>query len=180
MISTIRRIGSLSHGTFVLAGLRSALPSVLVLLTFCQTFSLAGPLPFSTTEIHQYLAIARKSINGQVTLTTDNFELGANKAPVPATGNFLSSKIGDPPGTGGPTLLGTVPTGEGERTNDDAQFLQREVLRLASLGSDLTRVLVEAVDDRGLNVGGRLDDLGRVIDNLYRAGGCGGGMVVFD
>ena len=50
------------------------------------------------------------SINGQVTLTTDNFELGANKAPVPATGNFLAPTIGAPESTGGPTLLGAVPT----------------------------------------------------------------------
>jgi len=70
--------------------------------------ALAAPVPQSPIN-SQYLLVARQSVNGQVTVDTDNFELGANKAPVPATDNFIADKIGDSPGNGGPTLLGAVP-----------------------------------------------------------------------
>ena len=73
-------------------------------LFLCGSSVYAAPLPFSVTESAQYLIVARKSINGQVTLTTDNFELGANKAPVPSTDNFL-----DGGSSGGPSLAGNVP-----------------------------------------------------------------------
>jgi PEP-CTERM motif-containing protein len=61
----------------------------------------AAPVPESP-EASQYLLVARMSINGEVLLQTSNFELGANKAPVPSTDDFLDSG-------GGPTLLGAVP-----------------------------------------------------------------------
>ena len=57
------------------------------------------------TESQQYLIIARMQINGNQDVSTNNFELGANKAPVPSTDNFLDGGL-----TGGPTLLGAVPT----------------------------------------------------------------------
>ena len=65
----------------------------------------AGPVPpFATDQSSQYLIVARMSINGNVDVVTSNFELGANKAPVPSTGSFL-----DDGGSGGPSLLGAVP-----------------------------------------------------------------------
>jgi len=66
--------------------------------------------PFSTDEINKYLIIASGSVNGDGTMmndvgqaeNTNNFELGANKAPVPSTSDFLNSG-------GGPGLAGNVP-----------------------------------------------------------------------
>jgi hypothetical protein len=66
--------------------------------------TLAVGQPVVTTESQQYLIIARERINGNTDVGTNNFELGANKAPVPSTGSFL-----DGGSTGGPTLLGAVP-----------------------------------------------------------------------
>ena len=75
----------------------------MLILLLCGTIPAnAAILPFDTDELGQYLLIARKSINGPVTLGTSNFELGANKGPVPSTASFLDSG-------GGPTLLGAVP-----------------------------------------------------------------------
>ncbi len=77
----------------------------------------AAPMqpPFPTTEISQYLLIGMGPVNdGQATIglganpgvgqaqNTNNFELGANKAPVPSTSDFLDSG-------GGPGLAGNVP-----------------------------------------------------------------------
>ena len=58
----------------------------------------------SFAESSQYLLIARMQINGNQDISTNNFELGGNNAPVPATGNFL-----DGGSSGGPTLQGAVP-----------------------------------------------------------------------
>jgi len=66
--------------------------------------SVQGALPFDTTQSGQYLIIARDGIGGNTDVAANNFELGANKAPVPATDNFL-----DGGSTGGPTLKGAVP-----------------------------------------------------------------------
>jgi len=74
----------------------------LTLLPLCGSSAHAGILPYSTDELDPYLIVARMSVNGQVTLGTSNFELGAIKAPVPSTDSFLNSG-------GGPTLLGAVP-----------------------------------------------------------------------
>lgn len=71
----------------------------------------AGPLPFSTTESQAYLLIGMGPVNnaggqpgiGQA-VNMNNFELGANKAPVPSTSGFL-----DGGSSGGPGLLGNVP-----------------------------------------------------------------------
>ena len=71
----------------------------------------AAALPFSTTESSDYLIIANGSLNaiplhpgvGQA-VNTNNFELGANKAPVPSTSDFL-----DGGSSGGPSLAGNVP-----------------------------------------------------------------------
>ena len=69
----------------------------------------ASPFEFATTESGQYLLIATQRVgpltndaaNGEQ-IDTNNFELGANKAPVPANTSFLDSG-------GGPTLEGAVP-----------------------------------------------------------------------
>jgi hypothetical protein len=66
--------------------------------------SFADVLPFSLTESQDYLIIATNRVEGNTDVATSNFELGANKAPVPATDNFL-----DGGGSGGPTLEGAVP-----------------------------------------------------------------------
>ena len=66
--------------------------------------------PFLNFEIGKYLIIATGSVNGDGTMmnavgqaeNTNNFELGANKAPVPSTSDFLNSG-------GGPGLAGNVP-----------------------------------------------------------------------
>ena len=68
----------------------------------------ATPYGFFTSESSQYLLIGNGPVNagvqpgvGQAT-NTNNFELGANKAPVPSTSDFLDSG-------GGPGLAGNVP-----------------------------------------------------------------------
>ena len=64
-------------------------------------------VPFDTDVSGEYLVIARMELNGNTDVSTSNFELGANKAPVPSTNtSFL-----DGGSSGGPTLLeGNVPT----------------------------------------------------------------------
>jgi hypothetical protein len=72
---------------------------------------LAGPLPFNLSESRPYLLIGMGPVNnaggqpgvGQA-VNVNNFELGANKAPVPSTSGFL-----DGGSSGGPGLLGNVP-----------------------------------------------------------------------
>lgn len=77
--------------------------TAILLASFVSTPASAADISdLSIVESSQYLLIARKSINGPVQLQTSNFELGANKAPVPSTDSFLDSG-------GGPTLLGAVP-----------------------------------------------------------------------
>ena len=48
------------------------------------------------------MIVATERINGNTDVATNNFELGANKAPVPADTDFVDNN-------GGPTLLGAVP-----------------------------------------------------------------------
>lgn len=66
----------------------------------------AGPIPFSTTESSPYLLIGMMAgVNAAKTgqaVDTDNFELGANKAPTPSHSGFAS-------GSSGPGLLYNVP-----------------------------------------------------------------------
>ncbi len=68
----------------------------------------AGAIPLANlpdfTLSSDYLLIARDRINGNTDIAANNFELGANKAPVPSTDSFL-----DGGSSGGPTLLGAVP-----------------------------------------------------------------------
>lgn len=71
----------------------------------------AASIPFATAENNQYLLIGMGPANnfggqpgvGQA-VNVNNFELGANKAPVPSTSGFLSGGS-----SGGPGLLGNVP-----------------------------------------------------------------------
>jgi hypothetical protein len=73
--------------------------------------ALATSLTFSTDAIGQYLLIGMGPVNdvgdavgvGQAS-NTNNFELGANKAPVPSTDDFL-----DGGSSGGPSLDSAVP-----------------------------------------------------------------------
>lgn len=67
----------------------------------------AGPatavdLPFDSDESNPYLIIALKELNGNTDVATNNFELGANKAPVPANTSFINSG-------GGPSLDSSQP-----------------------------------------------------------------------
>jgi hypothetical protein len=68
------------------------------------TTSAASAALFDTTESSQYLIVARDRVTGNTDVSTSNFELGANKAPVPSTDSFL-----DGGSSGGPTLLNNVP-----------------------------------------------------------------------
>lgn len=73
--------------------------------------SQAQVLPFSTTNSENYLLVGMGPVNssggqpgiGQA-VNVNNFELGANKAPVPSTSGFLTGGS-----SGGPGLLGNVP-----------------------------------------------------------------------
>lgn len=71
--------------------------------------SAGGPAP--TQESRQYLLIGlgpESDFGGRpgigLALTVNSFEIGANKAPSPSTGDFLSNGS-----SGGPTLLGNAP-----------------------------------------------------------------------
>jgi hypothetical protein len=61
-------------------------------------------IPFDTTESSPYLIVTLDRQGGNTDVACNNFELGANKAPVPCTDDFL-----DGGSSGGPTLLGAVP-----------------------------------------------------------------------
>jgi hypothetical protein len=62
-----------------------------------------GPVNDSTVPPQSTVGIGSASLNS-------NFELGAMRAPVPSTDDFLYAKLNESsPGTGGPTLLGAVP-----------------------------------------------------------------------
>ncbi|MBX3406868.1 MAG: hypothetical protein KF869_08905 [Phycisphaeraceae bacterium] len=84
------------------SGSRSVVPAAALLLA-AGTAS-AGVVPFSTSEINHWLLVGMGPVNssggqpgiGQA-VNVNNFELGANKAPVPAPSSF------------GPGLLGNVP-----------------------------------------------------------------------
>lgn len=64
--------------------------------------SASAAVMFDTTESSPYLIISRNVKSGNTDVSTNNFELGANKAPVPANTSFIDSG-------GGPTLEGAVP-----------------------------------------------------------------------
>jgi hypothetical protein len=86
----------------VVASLTAAL-----LLTGIPSVAGATPLP-TTTEVQDFLIIGTGPGAGSPTIDvgqatdTSNYELGANKAPVPSTSDFLDSG-------GGPGLAGNVP-----------------------------------------------------------------------
>lgn len=79
-------------------------------LGVCASSAMAGA-PFTTNEMDRYLLIGMGPVNsfggqpgvGQA-VNVNNFELGANKAPVPSTSSFLTGGS-----SGGPGLLGNVP-----------------------------------------------------------------------
>lgn len=99
---------SLSRCTGHKRSMRAIAPAAAVLVA---AHAGAGILPFSVTESHNYLLIGMGPSNsfmgqpgiGQA-VNVNNFELGANKAPVPSTSSFLSGGS-----SGGPGLLGNVP-----------------------------------------------------------------------
>ena len=67
-----------------------------LIVTFALPLSVqAGTLPLTAgpdvTLSSDYLIISRMRINGNTDVATNNFELGANKAPVPATGGPVLS-----------------------------------------------------------------------------------------
>ncbi|QOJ13682.1 MAG: hypothetical protein HRU75_03075 [Planctomycetia bacterium] len=74
-------------------------------------FAGAAPIPFPTLQSSPYLLIGmgpENAMGGQPgvgqAVNVNNFELGANKAPVPSTSGFLNGGS-----SGGPGLLGNVP-----------------------------------------------------------------------
>lgn len=73
-------------------------------LAVCASAAPARAATLDTSISEQYLIIARDQLNGNTDVAANNFELGANKAPVPSTDNFLDSCS-----SGGPTLAGAVP-----------------------------------------------------------------------
>lgn len=92
---------------------RSSLAGSLLSVWIVVAASSAGAttLPFSNDEIANYLLVGMGPVNdvgmavgvGQAS-NTNNFELGANKAPVPSTDDFL-----DGGSSGGPNLASSVP-----------------------------------------------------------------------
>ena len=69
----------------------------------------AAELPFDTILSSDYFIIStngtsQDASNGLTSVHISNFEIGANKAPVPSTDSFLTGGS-----SGGPTLLGAVP-----------------------------------------------------------------------
>ncbi len=73
--------------------------------------AVAGTLPFSTSLSGDFLIIGMGPVNSVgarpgvgAAIDIDNFEIGANKAPVPSTSGFLNGGS-----SGGPGLLGNVP-----------------------------------------------------------------------
>ena len=83
---------------------RSAVGALVVLVATAVGAQAAAVMPMDFDLSNDYMIIARMSINGNTDIAANNFELGAMKAPVPSTDNFLDSGS-----TGGPTLLGAVP-----------------------------------------------------------------------
>ncbi len=69
---------------------------------FLVSAASASVLTFDVTESSPYLIISRNIYSGNADVASNNFELGANKAPVPSTDSFLDSG-------GGPSLAGNVP-----------------------------------------------------------------------
>ena len=83
--------------------LKSILVGAVVVCTTVPTAS-AGPIwPFPTDHSSRYLIIGRDRVGTNQDVAASNFELGANKAPVSATDNFL-----DNGSSGGPTLFGAT------------------------------------------------------------------------
>lgn len=87
---------------------RIRVPILCLAVGFFTTTGYSNTLPLNSLpdfSISQdYLIVARMRLNGNTDVAANNFELGANKAPVPSTGDFL-----DGGSSGGPTLLGAVP-----------------------------------------------------------------------
>ena len=89
--------------------LLSTLPLLGALLAAAPATAIS--LPFATAELGNYLLVGMGPVNdvgmavgvGQAS-NTNNFELGANKAPVPSTDDFL-----DGGSSGGPNLVSAVP-----------------------------------------------------------------------
>jgi hypothetical protein len=143
-----RRLGRLA--LFVLAAGLASAPAA------------ATTLPFSTDAIGDYLLVGMGPVNsvgdavgvGQAS-NTNNFELGANKAPVPSTDDFLDSG-------GGPSLAGNVPdlpsgiepvpqgiTGDGNVaiTHEAGVFNLQDVGVYADLGIQCAAGSASACDD---------------------------------
>lgn len=118
-------------------------------------------LPFSVNESRHYLLVGMGPVNdfggqpgvGQA-VNMNNFELGANKAPVPSTDDFL-----DGGSSGGPSLLGNVPdiplnampvvsgvcgNGNVAITSGDGQYNLQDVGLYANLGIRTAQSAVNA------------------------------------
>jgi hypothetical protein len=108
----------LTYGT----RLRGRAAAAAVLGVIFATSAFGDPIPFATSESGKYLLIGNGPINGpnpsqgtvdsnqqpgvgQAVNVGSNFELGANKAPVPSISDFLNGGGGG----GGPGLRGNVP-----------------------------------------------------------------------
>jgi hypothetical protein len=81
------------------------LAALAVGLAMTALSSPAAAIPFVTAESSDYLIIGTGNVNIGHASNTNNFELGANKAPVPSTSDFLTGGGGG----GGPGLAGNVP-----------------------------------------------------------------------
>ena len=68
-----------------------------ILMLYANPIPSYAELPFFTDEIRDWLLIGNGPLNVAQAVNTNNFEFGANKAPVPSNSDC------------GPTLLGAVP-----------------------------------------------------------------------
>ncbi len=134
------------------------------LLAISPHVAQAAPLPFSVTESSQYLIITRQGLNGNTDVTANNYELGANKAPVPSTDKFL-----DGGQSGGPTLAGNVPDlpanaapvfkGVGGHGNIAITEMSGEL--------ELQNVGVYADPDIGIRMAGSLESLNKSSNSFF-------------
>jgi len=138
------------------------LATPLLTLGLASAPAFATTLPFTTDAIGDYLLVGMGPVNdvgdavgvGQAS-NTSNFELGANKAPVPSTDDFLDSG-------GGPSLEGNVPdlpsdiepvaqgiTGDGNVaiTHEQGVFNLQDVGVYADLGIQCAAGSASACDD---------------------------------
>ncbi len=137
--------------------------------SFCLFGRLAVAAPvgiFDVNEANQYFIIANNGLqigepvnSNNADTQVSNFEIGAIKAPVPSTDEFVRDKPGDDPGSGGPSLdssqpaipSNTIPieTGIGGKANvaitaEDGTF-------------DASNVGVYADPDIGIRIAGQPD-----------------------